>query len=104
MIKEFNALDEIQKYYDKENNTYIFKEDGDYIDQVILYFNFNTNANINVANIKAYDITAKILMLLILEPMILKLPKILKLVILMLKILMLALLWLMTLMLKILEL
>ena len=59
MIKEFNALDEIQKYYDKESNTYIFKEGGDYIDQVILYFNFNANANIDVANIKVYDITAK---------------------------------------------
>ena len=41
MTKEFNEITEIQKYYDKEINTYIFKEDGDYIDQVTLCFNYH---------------------------------------------------------------
>ena len=28
MTKEFNSLDEIQKYYDVKSNAYVFKEDG----------------------------------------------------------------------------
>ena len=54
MAREFNSLDEIQKYYNEETNTYIFKENDEYIDLVI--FNFNLEVN---ANIKAYDIHAR---------------------------------------------
>lgn len=54
MAREFNSLDEIQKYYNEETNTYIFKENDEYIDLVI--FNFSLKVN---ANIKAYDIHAR---------------------------------------------
>ena len=54
MAREFNSLDEIQKYYNEETNAYIFKENDEYIDLVI--FNFNLEVN---ANIKAYDIHAR---------------------------------------------
>ena len=56
MIKEFNTLKEIKKYYDKESNTYIFKEDGDYIDLVIFDFNLNVKANIDAYDIIGRDI------------------------------------------------
>ena len=52
MIKEFNSLEEIQKYYDQETNTYVFKENGECID---IKFNFDLNVN---ANIDARDIIA----------------------------------------------
>lgn len=54
MTKEFNSLNEIQKYYNEESNTYIFKEDDKYIELVVLNFNLEVNANI-----KAYDIYAR---------------------------------------------
>lgn len=57
MVKEFNNLEEIQKYYDEEMNTYIFEEDGKFID-VILNFDLNIEANIISFNIKAWDIFA----------------------------------------------
>ena len=69
MTKEFNSLDEIQKYYDEKSNTYIFIEDGEYIDLVV--FNFDLDAcanidarcidalNINAVNIRAWDIDAR---------------------------------------------
>ena len=66
MIKEFNSLEEIQKYYDEDTNTYIFKENGSYIDLVVLNFDLDVEANIdagcidalniNAVNIKAWDI------------------------------------------------
>ena len=31
MVKEFNSLEEIQKYYDKNTNTYVFVERGSII-------------------------------------------------------------------------
>ena len=63
MVKKFNNLDEIQKYYDEKTNTYIFKENGEYIDLVIFDFNLDINANIdcwniNAKNIKAWNIVA----------------------------------------------
>ena len=58
MVKEFNSLEEIEKYYDNETNTYIFKEDGEHIDLVIFNFNLNVDANIEVYNINACDILA----------------------------------------------
>ena len=54
MTKEFYSLEEIQKYYNEESNTYIFKEDNKYIELVVLNFNLEVNANI-----KAYDIHAR---------------------------------------------
>lgn len=57
-IREFNKLEEIQKYYDKETNTYIFEEDGKNIDLVIFNFDLRINAHIKAYNIKACDIKA----------------------------------------------
>ena len=56
VIREFNSLEEIQKYYEKGNNAYVFTENGDYIDLVILNFNLNVEANIEAWNIKAWNI------------------------------------------------
>ena len=39
-VKVFNNLEEIQKYYDKDKNAYIFKEDGKYIDKMTTYEEF----------------------------------------------------------------
>lgn len=58
MIKDFYNLYEIQKYYDEKSNTYIFKESGEYIELVVFKFNLNVNANIDAADVKAYDIHA----------------------------------------------
>ena len=58
MVKEFNSIEEIQKYYDKETNTYIFKEDGEYIDLVIFNFDLSITSNINARDIFACDINA----------------------------------------------
>lgn len=54
-IKEFNTIDELQKYYDKETNTYVFREDEDYIDLIIFNFDLNIQANINAWNIEVND-------------------------------------------------
>ena len=40
MTKEFNSLEEIQKYYDEKSNTYIFKENGAYISLMAQYTPF----------------------------------------------------------------
>ena len=61
MTKEFNSLKEIQKYYDEKSHTYIFKENGEYIDLVIFNFDLNVNANIEALNISAIDINAWII-------------------------------------------
>ena len=58
MVKEFNSLEEIQKYYDEETNTYIFKEDREYFDTVEFNFNLNVEANIDAYDIEALDINA----------------------------------------------
>lgn len=58
MIKEFNNLEEIQKYYDENTNTYIFKEDDEYIDLVVFNFDLYINANIDAMDINAWDIYA----------------------------------------------
>ena len=59
MIKEFNNLEEIQQYYDKETNTYIFREDGKPIDLVVFNFDLSIEANIYAQDINAKDINAK---------------------------------------------
>lgn len=58
MTKEFYSLDEIEEYYDEKSNTYIFKEDGKYVDLVVFNFDLNIQANIDVKNIDAYNIDA----------------------------------------------
>ena len=58
MTKIFNSLDEIQKYYDKESNAYIFKENGKYINIVAFNFNLNVESNIDAQDIKAQSINA----------------------------------------------
>ena len=55
-VKVFNSLEEIQKYYDKDRNAYIFKEDGRYIDLVIFEFDLKVEADIYARNIKAHSI------------------------------------------------
>ena len=58
IIKKFNNLEEIEKYYDKSINTYVFKEDGKPINLVVFNFSLNIKSNIEACNIKAYDINA----------------------------------------------
>lgn len=58
MTKVFNSLEEIQKYYNKESNTYIFKEYGIYINLVIFNFDLNIKSNIYAWNIYARNINA----------------------------------------------
>ena len=58
MIKEFNSLEEIQKYYDEKTSTYVFKENNEYISLVKFNFDLNVKANIKARNITAWDITA----------------------------------------------
>ena len=58
MIKRFNSLAEIQNYYNKDTNTYIFKKDGKMIDLVIFNFHLDVRANINALNIEAKNIKA----------------------------------------------
>ena len=57
-IKEFNSLEEIEKYYDEKSNTYIFKENGVYIDLVVFNFDLDTSANIEAGCIDAMNINA----------------------------------------------
>ena len=58
IIKVFNKVEEIEKYYDKKLNTYIFYEDKDLIDLVIFNFTLNVTANIIAKDIKALNINA----------------------------------------------
>ena len=58
MAKEFNSLKEIEKYYDEKSNTYIFKENDEYIDTVVFDFDLDVKANIDAKDIKAWDIKA----------------------------------------------
>ena len=58
IIKVFNKLEEIEKYYDKKLSTYIFYEDEDLIDLVIFNFNLNIAANIIAKDIRALNIDA----------------------------------------------
>ena len=58
MIKEFNSINEIEKYYDEKTNTYVFKEDGKYIDLIVFKFDLDVYSSIFARNIKACDIEA----------------------------------------------
>ena len=58
MTKVFNSLEEIQKYYNEETNSYIFKEYGIYISLVIFNFDLNVKSNIYAWNIYGRNINA----------------------------------------------
>ena len=58
-VKEFNNINEMQKYYDKETNAYVFKEGEDYIELVIFNFDLIIQENIYAWNIEACNINAK---------------------------------------------
>ena len=53
MVKQFDNLEEIQKYYDKNTNTYVFVENEEYIEVVVFDFDLNVEANIYANNIEA---------------------------------------------------
>ena len=54
----FNKLEEIEKYYNKETNTYIFKENDEWIELVELKFNLEITCDINARDINARAIKA----------------------------------------------
>ena len=59
MTKVFNNLEEMKRYYDEETNTYRFKEDDKFIDEIIINFDLNVESDIVSCNIRATSITAK---------------------------------------------
>lgn len=64
MVKVFYSIEEIEKYYNKELNTYIFKENGEYIDLVLFNLDLKVQANIiardiSGCNINVYNINAR---------------------------------------------
>ena len=64
MIKKFNSIEEIQKYYIMQINAYVFKENGEYIDLVVFNFDLDINAHIyansiNAENINVWDISVR---------------------------------------------
>lgn len=56
--KIFNNIEEIEKYYKIQNNTYVFEEDDVYIDLVIFNFNLKVDACIDAVDIRAGNIKA----------------------------------------------
>ena len=56
MTKEFNSLDEIQKYYDVRTNAYVFKENKKFIDKIVLNFDLKVESDIKARNIDALNI------------------------------------------------
>ena len=58
MVKQFDNLEEIQKYYDKNTNTYVFVKNKEYIEVVVFDFDLNVEANIDAYDIEALDINA----------------------------------------------
>ena len=58
ITKEFNNLEEIQKYYIEKINTYVFKEDGEDIELVKFNFDLDIDSNISACDIKALNIHA----------------------------------------------
>ena len=61
MVKEFNKLEEIQEYYDKPSNTYIFKvkNSNRYIDFIVFKFHLDIDSNIDAFNIDGMKIEAR---------------------------------------------
>ena len=59
MVKEFNSLEEIEKYYNPETNTYIFEEADKMIDLVVFNFDLSIESDIKALSIVAWNINAK---------------------------------------------
>ena len=58
MVRVFNNLKEIEKYYNKETDTYIFRGKN-FVGKVILNFDLNIESNIEAHNVRGTSITAK---------------------------------------------
>ena len=58
MTKVFNNIKEIEKYYNKETDTYSFRGKN-FVGKVILNFDLNIESNIEAFDISALSITAK---------------------------------------------
>ena len=56
--KIFNNIEEIEKYYKIQNNTYVFEEDDVYIYLLIFNFNLKVDACIDAVDIRAGNIKA----------------------------------------------
>ena len=59
MTRVFNNLKEMKRYYDEETDSYIFKENGKFIDEIIINFDLNIESNIEAHNVRGTSITAK---------------------------------------------
>ena len=59
MTKVFNNLEEMKRYYDEETDTYIFKENDEFIDEIIINFDLNVESDIVACVVRATSITAK---------------------------------------------
>lgn len=55
--KVFNNLEEMEKYYNEQTNTYVFKENYEYMD-IEINFELRIDSNIKANNIDASDINA----------------------------------------------
>ena len=58
MVRVFNNLEEMKRYYDEETDSYIFKENGKFIDEIIINFDLNVESDIVANNVRATNITA----------------------------------------------
>ena len=58
MTREFDCIEDIEEYYDEKSNTYIFMDDGRYIDLIIFNFNLKIDSNIDAYGIIAKNISA----------------------------------------------
>ena len=58
MTKVFNNKYEIEKYYDEKTNSYVFKEDGKYIDLIVFKFDLSIESDIKALSIDADNIVA----------------------------------------------
>ena len=59
MIKEFNSLEEIEKYYDAKTNAYIFKENKKFIDKIVLNFDLKVESDIKACSLSQCHIIQK---------------------------------------------
>ena len=59
MTKVFNNLEEMKRYYDEETDIYIFKENDEFIDEIIINFDLNVESDIVACVVRATSITAK---------------------------------------------
>ena len=55
-VKIFTSMEEMQLYYNKKHNAYIFQENGRLFSILLLIENFNSNISIKAKNIKANNL------------------------------------------------